>query len=388
VSAYYERRYYEKSPHASLTDKIKRPDSWEKQGRIYQLKERGPIMIYIGMDVSSKSFTVHAINERKKVVFKGDIKPTRAGLRGMIEGLGRETKLVVFEAGNQLKWIALTLKKIRGVQMHVVHPNEIKWINQSSGKTDKIDARKLAYLARGDMLPRQVHIVEGEVRELRELISARSTIQSKRIALINSIRGCLKQEGYKLAKGFFKNEKWREQLKKMRIGPTQKLILEKFMESIEGMVKAESELTAKILEVEHKDIELLETIPGIGGLTSRVLVSAIDDANRFANKKSVSKYGGLSPRIYQSGGVTHLGRINRDGRMEVRKVLLQCAHTITRMKSYEAWPLRRFFDRIRKRRGKKIAVVALARKLLTIAYGVLKTQRVYDPEMLYVQVGH
>jgi len=344
-------------------------------------------MIYIGMDVSSKSFTVHAINERKKVVFKGDIKPTRAGLRGMIEGLGKETKLAVFEAGNQLKWIALTLKKIKGVQIHVVHPNEIKWINQSSGKTDKIDARKLAHLARGDMLPRRVHIVEGKPRELRELISARSTIQSKRIALINSIRGCLKQEGYKLAKDFFNNEKWREQLKKMRVGNTQKLILEKFMESVEGMVKAESELTAEILEIKHKDIELLETIPGIGGLTSRVLVSAIDDAKRFDNKKSVSKYGGLSPRIYQSGGVTHLGRINRDGRMEMRKVLLQCAHTITRMKSYEAWPLKAFFERIRKRRGKKIAVVALARKLLTIAYGVLKAKRVYDPEILFIQAG-
>ena len=344
-------------------------------------------MIYIGMDVSSKSFTIHAINERKKVVFKGDIKPTRSGLRGMIAELGKETKLVVFEAGNQLKWIALTLKKIKGVNIHVVHPNEIKWINQSSGKTDKIDARKLAYLARGDMLPRRVHVVEGKARELRELVSARSTIQSKRIALINSIRGCLKQEGYKLPKGFFTNDKWRDQLKKMRIGSIQKLILEKYMESIEGMVKAESELTARILEVEHRDIELLETIPGIGKITSRVLVSAIDDAKRFDNKKSVSKYGGLSPRIYQSGGVTHLGRINRDGRMEMRKVLLQCAHTITRMKSYEAWPLREFFNRIKRHRGKKIAVVALARKLLTIAYGVLKTKRVYDPEMLFIRSG-
>lgn len=342
-------------------------------------------MIYIGMDISSKSFTVHAINERKKVIFKGDIKPTRAGLRGMINELGKESKLVVFEAGNQLKWIALTLKKMKGVHIHVVHPNEIKWINQSSGKTDKIDARKLAYLARGDMLPRRVHIVEGKARELRELISARSTIQSKRIALINSIRGCLKQEGYKLPKGFFSNDKWRDDLKKMRIGNIQKLILEKYMESIEGMVKAESELTARILEFKHRDIELLESIPGIGGLTSRVLVSAIDDAKRFDNKKSVSKYGGLTPRIYQSGGVTHLGRINRDGRMEMRKVLLQCAHTITRMKSYEAWPLKAFFERIRKRRGKKIAVVALARKLLTIAYGVLKTKRVYDPEILFVR---
>jgi transposase len=339
-------------------------------------------MIYIGMDISSKSFTVHAINESKKLIFKGDIKPTRAGLRNMIKELGCQSKLVVFEAGNQLKWVALTLKKIKGVHIHVVHPNEIKWINQSSGKTDKIDARKLAYLARGDMLPRRVHIVEGKTRALRELISARSTIQSKRIALINSISGCLKQEGYKLPKGFIKNQRWPEQLKKMRIGNIQKLILGKFMESIDGLVKAEEELTSAILAIEHKDIELLETVPAIGGLTSRILLSAIDKVERFDNKKAVSKYGGLTPRIYQSGNVTHLGRINRDCRMEVRKVLLQCAHTITRMKSYEARPLKAFFERIKRRRGKKIAVVALTRKLLTVAYGVLKTKTAYNPKMV------
>ncbi len=68
--------------------------------------------------------------------------------------------------------------------------------------------------------------------------------------------------------------------------------------------------------------------------------------------------------------------------MEMRKVLLQCAHTITRMKNYASRPLREFFERIKKRRGKKIAVVALARKLLTVAYGVLRTKSVYDPIML------
>ena len=339
-------------------------------------------MIYIGMDIDSKSFTVHAINEAKKIVFKGPIRPTRAGLMGMISALGKQSKLVVFEAGNQLKWIALTLKKIKGVHIHVVHPNEIKWINQSSGKTDKIDAKKLAHLARADMLPRAVHIVEGKARELRELISARGTLQSKRIALINSIRGCLKQEGYRLPAGFFKDKRWREQLKKTRLEDIQKLIVEKFMDSVEGIIKSESELTSRILEIEHEDIELLETIPAIGELTSRVLVSAIDDAKRFDNKKCASKYGGLTPRIYQSGGVTHLGRINRDGRMEMRKVLLQCAHTITRMKNYASRPLREFFERIKKRRGKKIAIVALARKLLTVAYGVLRTKKAYDPTIL------
>lgn len=289
---------------------------------------------------------------------------------------------MVFEAGNQLKWIALELKPIKGVHLHVVHPNEIKWINQSSAKTDKIDARKLAQLARGDMLPRKVHIVEGTARQLRELISARHTLQGKRVALINSIRGCLKQEGYRLPEKFFSHANWRDHLERMRVADTQKLILSSYMTGIESLQAAENELTDKILEINHEQIDYLQSIPGIGELSSRVIVSAIDDVKRFDSKKGVAKYGALTPRIYQSGGVTHLGRINRDGRHEVRRVLLQCAHTVARMKSYEARPLRLFFERVRHRRGKKIAVVALARKLLTIAYKVLRTQTMYDPKVL------
>jgi transposase len=108
----------------------------------------------------------------------------------------------------------------------------------------------------------------------------------------------------------------------------------------------------------------------------------LDNAKRFDDRKAVAKYGALTPTIYQSGGVTHMGHINRDGRHEVRKVLLQCAHTVARMKSYDSRPLRDFFERVMKKRGKKIAVVALARKLLTIAYGVLKSGNPYDPKML------
>jgi transposase len=339
-------------------------------------------MIYVGMDISSKSFMVHAVNSKNKAIFKGEIKPTRKGLREMIAQLGRQTKLVVFEAGNQLKWVALELKRQKGVHLHVVHPNEIKWINKSSAKTDKIDARKLAQLARGDMLPRKVHIVEGKVRQLRELISARHTLQSKRVALINSIRGFLKQEGYRLPEKFFGNGDWRIRLERMRVGNTQKIILSSYMTSIECLVKAEAQLTDKIIAIEHDQIDRLQSIPGIGALTSRVILSAVDDVNRFDSKKSLAKYGALTPRIYQSGGVTHLGRISRDGRHEVRRVLLQCAHTVARMKSYEARPLRMFFERIKQRRGKKIAIVALARKLLTIAYGVLRTKTMYDPNVL------
>lgn len=96
----------------------------------------------------------------------------------------------------------------------------------------------------------------------------------------------------------------------------------------------------------------------------------------------MANYGALTPTLYQSGDVRHLGPINRDGRLEVRRVLLQCAHTVARMTTQGAKPLQQFYSRIARRRGKKIAVVALARKLLTTAYGVLKSGQPYDPRKL------
>ncbi len=342
-------------------------------------------MIYIGMDTSIKSFEVYAINDRKKVVFRDEIPATRAALRLTMKGLGREPKLVVFEAGNQLKWIALTLKQLKGVHVHVVHPNVVKWIIQSSGKTDKIDARKLAHLARGDLLPKKVHIVEGKVRQLRELLGARSKLQSKRVALINTIRGYMLQEGYKLPKKFFERRDWKEQLKKSKVGQTTKLIIASFMTSIEALLESESQLNKQLLKIEDNRLKQLESIPSIGQITSRTLLSAIDDAQRFDDKKGAAKYGALTPRIYQSGEVFHLGRISKDGRHEVRRVLLQCAHTVARMKTLAVRPLKEFFLRIMKRRGKKIAIVALARKLMTIAYAVLKTGEYYNPAKLIGQ---
>jgi transposase len=339
-------------------------------------------MIYIGIDVSSKSFVIHAIDGRKSVVFKGEILPERRTLLKFLKELSEEPKYVVFEAGNQMKWIAQTLLKVKDVTLHVVHPNELKWISQCNGKTDKVDAKKMAELARGDLLPRKVHIVEGTVRELREMLSARQVLQSKRVALINGIRAMMLQEGIKLPEKFFTRLDWHARLEKAPISEATKVIIASYMGVIESLASAEDSLEGKIIAVKDDRIKRLETIPGIGKLSSRTLVGALDEASRFDNKKAAAKYGALTPSVYQSGNVTHMGHICRNGRHEIRRVLLQCAHTVARMKSFESKPLREFFERIHKRRGKKIAVVALARKLLTIAYGVLKTETYFDPKML------
>jgi transposase len=333
-------------------------------------------MLYVGVDVSGKSLMVYAVNERKQRVYEGAHPASRAGLRALVRQVGSGPKLVAFEAGNQLKWMAEALKTIDGVQVHVVHPNEVKWITESRGKTDRVDAKKLAELARAG------HVVEGPVRELRELVSARQQLQSKRIALINTIRGYVYQEGHRLPEKFFAGATWRTKLVRLPVSAPLRLIIETFMTSIAALVAAEQQLTARLRATADPRCDVVETIPAFGPVASRVLVSAVDEARRFDDQKAVAKYGALAPTIYQSGAVRQLGRINRDGRGEVRRVLLQCAHTVVRMKSHGAKPLQQFYARIARRRGKKIAVVALARKLLTTAYGVLKSGQPYDPRKL------
>lgn len=339
-------------------------------------------MIYVGMDISSKDFMIYAIDERKKVRFKEAISPTKSALRELIAELGIEKKLFVFEAGNQMKWIADFFKK-ENQEIHVVHPNEVKWITQSSGKkTDKVDARKLAELARADMLPRRVHVAEGKSRDLRELVAARQTLLNKRVSLMNTIRGYLKQEGVRLPSKFFTSNDWQVRLMELKLRPATESIVANLMYAVEQMQEGERGLNNEIQSIEDKKIDLIETIPGIGTLSARILFAALVDASRFDNSKCVANYGALTPTIHQSGDTHHLGKINRDGRSEIRRALLQCAHAVARTKTAAVKPLKEFFERIEKRRGKKRAIVALARKLLTTVYGVLKSGEVYNPARL------
>lgn len=336
-------------------------------------------MVYVGLDVSGKSLVAYAVNERQQRVFEGEQPASRVGLRALVRQIGVGPKLVAFEAGNQMKWIADTLKTRDGVQLHVVHPNEVTWITESRGKTDRVDAKKPAARARAGLLPRAVPVVEGPVRELRELVSARQQLPRKRVALIHPIRGYVYQEGHRLPEKLFAGAAWREKPARVSVSAPLRLIIQTFMTSIEALVVAEQQLTQRLRAIADPRCAFVETVPALGPLASRVVLSAGDEVQRFDDQKAVAHSGALAPTIYQSSAVRQVGRINRDGREEVRRVLLQCAHTVVRMTSAGAKPLQQFSARIARRRGKKNAVVALARKLLTTAYGVLKSGQPYDP---------
>lgn len=121
-------------------------------------------------------------------------------------------------------------------------------------------------------------------------------------------------------------------------------------------------------------------IDGVGRVTAEAIVTALDDARRFENARQVSAYAGLTPRQYQSGETDRRGRITKRGPRLLRTLLVECAWISLR---YNEWS-RVTYERIHggKRVRRKKAAVALARKILVVAWAMLRDGSDYDPSKL------
>jgi transposase len=125
-------------------------------------------------------------------------------------------------------------------------------------------------------------------------------------------------------------------------------------------------------------MKLLMTVPGIGALSALLLVARLGDIGRFKRAEQVSRYFGLVPSESSSGDRRRLGRISKEGCRLVRSTLIQDAWQAVRSN----YDLRLRYNQIARRRGKNVAIVAIARKLAEITFCVLRDQSPYDPARL------
>ncbi len=119
-------------------------------------------------------------------------------------------------------------------------------------------------------------------------------------------------------------------------------------------------------------------MPKVGRIASLTFLAAVDDVHRFPTSRKLVGYSGLAPTVRQSGERTEYGSISREGRRELRAVWVQIAHLVATDKKKATQPLRTWFNRVAKKRGKKTALVALARRLLVITYQLLKSESDFD----------
>ena len=150
------------------------------------------------------------------------------------------------------------------------------------------------------------------------------------------------------------------------------------------MEKVNEEIGAadRRLAVRAKEDEVVRrlcTAPAVGAVTGVAFRAALDDARRFRGAHQVESYLGLVPREYSSGEKQNRGRITKSGNARARWLLVEAGWKIWRSKGEETEALRRWAQRVATRRGKRIAVVALARRLAGILFAIWRDGTSFDP---------
>jgi transposase len=257
----------------------------------------------------------------------------------------------------------------------VVDPNQFRVISHSVKKTDPHDARNLAlYLAKG-LLP-EVRMKEKEPAEVASLTQTRDRLVKVRTALKNKVNNLLSARGIELDKESLSSEKRLTWVLEQNVEELAHLELDVIIEQIRSLNRSIARLERAIEQASQKleGYRNLNSIKGIGSLGASILLSVIGDVNDFADERKLASYFGIVPRVQDSNETEHRGRITKRGSKLGRTALVQCALIAKRYSPY----LRRYYERIRSRRGAGKAIIALARKFLTIIYQTLKNNWVFE----------
>jgi transposase len=134
------------------------------------------------------------------------------------------------------------------------------------------------------------------------------------------------------------------------------------------------------LSIRNDDMRIALSIPGMGFVSASTILAEIGDFRDFSSPDKLAAYCGLVPSVYQSAGKLINGHITKHGSPHIRSMIIEVAHAIIRTR--QDTKLKRFFLRIKARRGLKIGVVALARKVLCILYHLLIHQELYQDSLL------
>lgn len=322
-------------------------------------------MVYVGIDVHRKRSQVAVLDEGGTQLFNRNFENCSRDLREVLDELEPGTG-IAFEAAYGWGWLADMLEEL-GLEAHLAHPSACKAIASARLKNDKVDARMLAHLLRADLLP-EAWIAPKEVRDLRALLRHRASLVRVRTSLKNRIHAQLADEGVKADDTIWtlQGQLW---LATVPLRPMHREIVDDCCGLLDAVAIPISRLEAQIRAQAKDDprIEALTSIFGVGLLTSMTLVAEIGDISRFPTARKLCAWAGLTPSVRNSDLKVRHGHITKAGPAAVRAVLTEATYKARHMP-----PFAHAFEEVTKRRGKRIATVALSRKILARCFHLLK----------------
>lgn len=303
---------------------------------------------------------------------------TREHLIGAFAGYG--PMRILLETGTESEWVAQALEGA-GHEVIVADPNYAPMYGEirRKVKTDRRDVAALAEANRREWY-RATHRVSARQREVRQVLRARRQLVQMRSGAVSLVRALLRQCGYRVASG---------SCERISARLAQLTLPRPLLETIAPLQRVIESLTAEIQTVDARlatyaradaVVTRLQSVPGVGPVVSLTFRAFVDDVSRFKTAGQVSAAIGLVPREDSSAERRHRGHITKAGPRELRSLLVQAAWSCWRSKT--SGTLRAWVERLASRRGKRIAVVALARRLSRILYALWRDDSTFDAAAL------
>jgi transposase len=317
----------------------------------------------VGIDLHRKRSHVAVLDEHGTELLSRRIVNDPQTFLELLEGIDGESKIAL-EATYGWEWLADVLEEA-GYELHLAHPLRTKAIASARVKTDAVDARTLAHLLRTDLLP-EAYIAPRELRDLRDLLRHRVALTRIRSALKQRVGAILAKHG--IARPYSNlfgpgGLRFLAELE-LREGPRRRL------DSLLSLIADfDREIDATSREIDQRAkadpyVEVLCQIRGIGRYIAMLVIAEVGDIGRFPSARHLCAWAGLTPTVRSSDGRARLGHITGQGSPALRWALVEAAQHSAR----GGGPLREAYERITKRRGKSVAKVAVARKILTLCF--------------------
>lgn len=327
---------------------------------------------WIGVDLHKTQFTVCYLQkngEHDIQVFKVDAR----GVEEFKKTLCKSDEVAVESTGNTGYFAREIKSEVKAVK--IINPTQFKIISSSVKKTDEHDAVTIArYLSKG-LIP-EVRMRTKEESQIASLIGTRDKFVKLRSSLKNKIHNILNANGIVSKREIFGSNKGLDKVLSLDIDASYKFELKIIVEQIRSLNNAIDEIKEELTKKGQKldGYKSLTSLTGIGDISATILLNTIGNVNDFADDKKMAAYIGIVPRVAVSNETSHYGKITKMGNKIARTALVQSTLIAIKYNPY----LRKFYLRLKAKKGSGKAIIATARKFLTIIYRTLKNKWVFE----------
>lgn len=345
-------------------------------------------MLYLSIDQHRKHLTISLRDEEGRVIRSRQVSTEPKRVREFLEEVSGRARdaggfMAILEVCGFNEWLIELLQESECREVVLVHPDQ-----RSKQKTDRRDANALGELlwvnrqhlaaGRRPQKLRRVFLVSRRDREDRQVTALRQRLGRQRTRTLNQIQRILNRHNlmWECPTKTFQTKAVRRWLEELSLPEIDRLELDQLLAQWDLWEQqiAQADQTIRERAVLREDVRLLQSVPGMAAYSGLLLASRIGPVERFPGPRSLANYFGLTPGCRNSGVITdRLGSITKQGSRPARFILGQLVLHILKK---DPW-MRGWYKRIKRRRGSKIARVAVMRRLCTILWHMLTRRERY-----------